>query len=89
MEGKVIIPPSQKISRDVTIYANMSDSEKVQQLLKIPLGAEHLASRAGYGQSGDLTYVEGWKTIELANSLFGFNGWSCSICDLTPDYVRK
>lgn len=26
--------------------------------------------------------------IELANSIFGFNGWSSSIVDITPDFVR-
>jgi recombination DNA repair RAD52 pathway protein len=32
--------------------------------------------------------VESWKAIELANSIFGFNGWSSSIVDITPDFVR-
>lgn len=36
---------------------------------------------------GNLTYVEGWKAIEMANSLFGFEGWSCSVELLTPDFV--
>lgn len=35
------------------------------------------------------TYVESWKVIELANSIFGFNGWSSSIVDITPDFVRS
>ncbi len=35
------------------------------------------------------TYVEGWKSIQLANQIFGFNGWSSSVVDVTPDFVRK
>lgn len=35
----------------------------------------------------EFTYIESWKAIELANEIFGFNGWSCSIIDLTPDFV--
>ena len=36
---------------------------------------------------GEVTYLEGWKSIELANKIFGYNGWSCSIVDLSPDFV--
>ncbi len=35
------------------------------------------------------TYVEGWKSIQLANQIFGFNGWSSSVVDVTPDFVRR
>eukprot|EP01130_Rhizamoeba_saxonica_P005272 TRINITY_DN2117_c0_g1_i3.p1 TRINITY_DN2117_c0_g1~~TRINITY_DN2117_c0_g1_i3.p1 ORF type:complete len:206 (-),score=52.85 TRINITY_DN2117_c0_g1_i3:32-649(-) len=38
---------------------------------------------------GNFAYVESWKAIELANSIFGFSGWSSSIIDITPDYVLK
>jgi hypothetical protein len=34
------------------------------------------------------TYVESWKAIQLANQIFGFNGWSSSVVDVTPDFVR-
>lgn len=26
-----------------------------------------------------LAYIEGWKLVQLANELFGFNGWSHSV----------
>ena len=29
------------------------------------------------------------RSVFRANSIFGFNGWSQSICDLTLDYVRE
>ncbi len=39
--------------------------------------------------SGKFTYVEGWKAIQLANQIFGFNGWSSSVVDVTPDFVQS
>ena len=33
------------------------------------------------------TYVESWRAIQLANAIFGFNGWSCSVVDISPDFV--
>ncbi len=65
-----------------------SDSERIVsgQLLAQNVGPEHLATRSG-GAAGSLMYLEGWKAIELANSIFGFEGWSCSVLELTPDFV--
>lgn len=34
------------------------------------------------------TYIESHKAIQLANQIFGFNGWSSSVVDVTPDFVR-
>ena len=36
---------------------------------------------------GKLHYLEGNKAIELANKVFGFNGWSSSIIDMSVDFV--
>lgn len=36
-----------------------------------------------------IAYVESWKAIELANSIFGFTGWSSNIVDLTPDFIEE
>jgi DNA repair and recombination protein RAD52 len=38
--------------------------------------------------AAQFVYVESWKAIELANGIFGFNGWSSSIVEITPDFVR-
>lgn len=50
------------------------------------LGPEFIAKRSGPGGS-KLTYVEGWKVINIANEIFGFNGWSHSIVDQTVDFM--
>ena len=53
-----------------------SDEERavIQNLSERPLGADHLAVRAG-AAGNKFTYVESWKAIELANAIFGFDGW--------------
>lgn len=33
--------------------------------------------------------MEGNKAIELANKVFGFNGWSSSIINITIDYADE
>lgn len=54
------------------------EQQRIQELLNSKLGREHLATRQGPGGS-KLTYVEGNVALELANEVFGFNGWSRSI----------
>lgn len=52
------------------------------------LGPEYLSQRPGPGGGPKLTYIEGWKVVDLANEVFGFNGWSTSVTSLDIDYVR-
>lgn len=59
----------------------------LQAKLDKKLGPEFISQRPGPGGQGKLTYVEGWKLINLANEVFGFNGWSSSITSLAVDYV--
>ena len=37
--------------------------------------------------TGYLSYIEGWRALNLANEIFGFNGWSSNIISLTVDFV--
>lgn len=34
-----------------------------------------------------VVYIEGWKVIDLANDIFGFNGWSHSVTNSTIDFI--
>lgn len=36
-----------------------------------------------------MSYLEGWKAIDLANDVFGFNGWSTSIIRLDQDFLQS
>lgn len=55
-------------------------------LLNQKLGPEYLSTRQGPGGS-KLTYMEGWRSISLANEVFGFNGWSSAVRDISIDFV--
>ena len=59
----------------------------LQAKLNKKLGPEYISQRPGPSGQGKLTYAEGWKIINLANEVFGFNGWSSSITSLAVDYV--
>ncbi|EKM58099.1 uncharacterized protein PHACADRAFT_90029 [Phanerochaete carnosa HHB-10118-sp] len=59
----------------------------LQAKLNKKLGPEYISQRPGPGGGPKLTYAEGWKVINLANEVFGFNGWSSSIVSLSTDYI--
>ena len=59
----------------------------LQTKLDRKLGPEYVSQRPGPGGGPKLTYVEGWKVINLANEVFGFNGWSSSIVNLNTDFI--
>lgn len=59
----------------------------LQAKLNKKLGPEYISQRPGPGGGPKLTYAEGWKIINLANEVFGFNGWSSSIVSVATDFV--
>lgn len=52
------------------------------------LGPEYIATRAGPGNSR-VAYLPAEKAINLANEVFGFNGWSSSIQNIQIDFVDE
>jgi recombination DNA repair RAD52 pathway protein len=36
---------------------------------------------------GSVGYIEGWRSFNLANGIFGFNGWCSEILNITTDFV--
>lgn len=50
------------------------------------LGPEYIANRTGAGNS-KVSYIEAHKAVELANEIFGFNGWSTAVKSLEVDFV--
>ena len=60
---------------------------ELQAKLDKKLGPEYISTRPGPGGNQKLTYAEGWKIINLANEIFGFNGWSSSVVSLTVDFM--
>ncbi|KAF9225997.1 recombination protein Rad52 [Gyrodon lividus] len=60
----------------------------LQAKLNKKLGPEYISQRPGPAGGPKLTYAEGWKIINLANEVFGFNGWSSNIVNITTDFVE-
>ena len=52
------------------------------------LGPEYISSRSGPG-GNKVHYLSAHKCINLANEVFGFNGWSSSIQNIQVDFVGK
>jgi len=59
----------------------------LQVKLNRKFGPEYISQRPGPGGGPKLTYVEGGKVINLANEVFGFDGWSSNIVSLTIDFM--
>ena len=82
------VPPQTITRANVDISAHTAQQiATIQAKLDKKLGPEFISQRPGPGGAGKLTYAEGWKIINLANEVFGFNGWSSSITSLAVDYV--
>ncbi|XP_049851021.1 uncharacterized protein LOC126324548 [Schistocerca gregaria] len=64
------------------------EKSTIQSLLEVKLPVDHISSRPGTG-GAKVSYIESWKAIELANAIFGYNGWSSSIVDITPDFIDQ
>ncbi|KAF8518349.1 RAD52 DNA repair protein [Hysterangium stoloniferum] len=78
--------PPEPTFHDISV-ATHKQIASLQAKLDQKLGPEYVSQRPGPGGGPKLTYAEGWKIINLANEIFGFNGWSSSICSLTVDYL--
>nr|XP_031526649.1 DNA repair protein RAD52 homolog isoform X3 [Vicugna pacos]XP_031526650.1 DNA repair protein RAD52 homolog isoform X3 [Vicugna pacos] len=60
--------------------------QAIQTALRQRLGPEYISSRmAGGGQK--VCYIEGHRVINLANEMFGYNGWAHSVTQQNVDFV--
>ncbi|KAI8334178.1 DNA repair protein Rad52/59/22 [Chlamydoabsidia padenii] len=66
----------------------MNDNLTIDQKLNQCLGPEWTSRRTAFG-GGTVMYIEGSTAINLANELFGYNGWSSeikqSVVDVSDD----
>lgn len=60
--------------------------ENIKIALNRKLGPEFISKRKGPGFSS-IQYLEGWKAINLANDIFGFNGWCTELKEFKVDYI--
>lgn len=62
--------------------------DRIQITLNKVLSSEYISTRPGAGGSR-VSYLEGWKALNLANEVFGFNGWSSELKSTTVDYLDE
>ncbi|KXS16743.1 hypothetical protein M427DRAFT_97491 [Gonapodya prolifera JEL478] len=68
------------------IHFTDREAAEIQGRLKQQLGPEFVSTRSGPGGS-KVSYIEGWKVVNLANDVFGFNGWSSVVVSTEVDFV--
>ncbi|KAG7662457.1 RAD52 [[Candida] subhashii] len=62
------------------------EEQQIQSKLDKVLGPEYVSFRPGGGGTR-VSYIEGWKALNLANEIFGFNGWNSELMNTTVDYL--
>ncbi|XP_067906880.1 DNA repair protein RAD52 homolog isoform X2 [Heterodontus francisci] len=60
--------------------------QAIQNALQRRLGPEYISQRPAAGGQ-KVCYIEGHRIVNLANELFGYNGWSHSITQQNVDFV--
>lgn len=77
--------------RDASRAANpipytTEEQNRIQNQLNKVLGPEYVSFRPG-GGGQNVSYIEGWKALNLANEIFGFNGWSSELVNIQVDFL--
>lgn len=65
---------------------SVEETRRIQAQLNRVLGPEYVSCRPG-GGGQNVSYIEGWKALNLANEIFGFNGWSSELISVQVDYL--
>lgn len=87
-QHSAIIPNPFTEERPVISSYTAAEIATLQSRLERQLGPEYISSRTGpSGQK--VHYLAAEKCIQLANEVFGFNGWSSSIRELQVDFVDE
>ncbi|KAI0999670.1 DNA repair and recombination protein rhm52 [Podosphaera aphanis] len=89
MEGKKnsVGFPYEEPKRQVSAYT-AQEIATLQARLEKKLGPEYLSCRSGPGGQ-KMHYITADKCIQLANEVFGFNGWSSQIMACQVDFVDE
>ncbi|GJD11926.1 DNA repair and recombination protein rti1 [Galdieria sulphuraria] len=64
------------------------ERQKVAQLLSEPLTRDDVQTRPGPSRL-PLTYISGFKAIDKANRVFGFDGWTSQIMGFDMNYNKE
>ena len=85
--GALTVNPFEEVKPQPTAYT-ASEIATLQAKLDKQLGPEYISARPGPSGS-KIHYLTGEKSINLANEVFGFNGWSSSIQNIQIDFVDE
>ena len=81
------VNPFEEVKPHVSEYTALEIATLSSRLEK-QLGPEYISSRPGAG-GGKVHYLSADKCINLANDVFGFNGWSSGIQNVQIDFVSE
>ncbi|KAJ5655460.1 hypothetical protein N7507_007410 [Penicillium longicatenatum] len=79
--------PFEEPQRRISEYT-ASEIATLQSRLDRQLGPEYISARPGAGGQ-KVHYLSADKCINLANEVFGFNGWSSSIQKIDIDFIEE
>lgn len=85
--GAVTANPFEEVRPHISEYT-AQEIATLQARLNRKLGPEFIATRQGPGGT-KVAYLPAEKAINLANEVFGFNGWSSSIQGIQIDFVDE
>ena len=85
--GKAALNPFEAVTPQVSPYT-AQEIATLQARLEKQLGPEYISSRTGPSNQ-KVHYLAAEKSIQLANEVFGFNGWSSQIMDVQVDFVDE
>ncbi|ODV87805.1 hypothetical protein CANARDRAFT_26010 [[Candida] arabinofermentans NRRL YB-2248] len=71
-----------------TFRYSKEEVDSMRVALEKKLGPEYISNRKGPGYN-KINYLEGWKAINLANDIFGPNGWSTEVRGFQVDYIDE
>mmetsp|Transcript_2121 Transcript_2121/g.6650 ORF Transcript_2121/g.6650 Transcript_2121/m.6650 type:complete len:409 (-) Transcript_2121:944-2170(-) len=66
----------------------LSHATRIQHSLQKSLESHEISQREG-GSAGRVPYIEGWRVIEKAQKIFGFDGWSSRILEMKKEYEER
>jgi DNA repair and recombination protein RAD52 len=85
--GLQSVNPFEEPKPRVSLYT-AQEIATLQSRLEKQLGPEYISTRSGpSGQK--VHYITAEKCIQLANEVFGFNGWSSEIKDVSVDFLDE
>ena len=75
------------VEAPAALHREFDDPALIQRLLQEKLSPEEISLRDGQG--GKVPYVEGWRLIDKAQRIFGFDGWSSKVMEMTKEFEEK